>query len=82
MLIEIERVYKSSGLVKMILLNTDYIIKIEDTEDEKDWETKPRTRVVIDSCTRDGPDIIYTNYTTSYIKGLITKTKNRTKKKA
>lgn len=81
MLTQIERIYKS-GFTKVIFINTDYVIKIEEVEMEEGLHPFIKTRWVVDSLSYDGPDILYCSYELNYIKGLITRRRNATKKKA
>lgn len=75
MLIPIKRAIVKSGLEVEILLNTRYVVKIEETQVD---EGKPRTRILIDPLDREhkGPEVIYTHWPVSYIRGLVTRAKN------
>ncbi len=74
MLIPIKRYYKASGLIKDILLNTNYIIRIEPCP----TEAPPMTsRIIMPGFERRSVQIIYTTYEVSYIKGLLTKAQNK-----
>lgn len=72
-IIEIKRLYLKSGIEAPILLNTDYIVKIQTTEEH---EQKPRTRIVLDACGIEGPDLIYTDDTYAAIKRKIAHIQN------
>lgn len=75
MLLSIKRVYKESQLVADILLNTNYIIKIEPAKVNSISMIK--SRIVIPGFTRREVQIMYTSYEVSYIKGLLTKGMNK-----
>ena len=75
MIIPIKRLYLNSSLEKEILINTRYIVKVETCGEEE--RGKAKTRIVIEDGFGGGNSIMYTNYTVSYIKGLITKANNK-----
>lgn len=71
MIVEIKRVYLKSGLELPILINTNYIMKVETTNPS---DEKPRTRIVYDSgTTSEGPDMYYTDETYANIKAKVTR---------
>ena len=73
MLIPIKRYYLGTKEEYECMLNTLYIIKIEQTHDG----TMPKVRIVLDDKDPTGGAVIYTNTSYSVIKGLVTKAKNR-----
>ena len=79
MIIAVNRYYLSSGQIIEILINTDYILKVE-PNDEKSPVIK--TKVVYDSrYANEGPDIMYLVDTISGLKTKIGITRNRKKKR-
>ena len=74
MLISIKRIYLESGLEVEMMINTLYIIKIQPVAPD---DKKPRTRIIIDTCQRESPNIIYTNETLSTLKAKVTRSKNK-----
>ena len=72
-LVPIKRLYLNSGNEHEILLNTDYIMKIIPTQEPD----KPKTRIVFDSGTSEGPDLIYTDESYSIIKARVTRQRQK-----
>lgn len=57
MMIVVTRRYINSGLKAEILINTDYVVKIEPFDDD---HTDIKTKVIYDSLkANDGPDLMY-----------------------
>jgi hypothetical protein len=73
MLIPIKRSYLNLNTTIEVILNTNYIIKIEPAHQDD----KPKTRIVLDGKSLEGADVIYTDQSVSYIKGLVTKARNK-----
>ena len=72
MIIEINRYYIGTSAEHKILINSDYIMRVESCYDP----SKGDTRIIYDSCTVEGPDIIYTNDRYVAIKNKLTKQRN------
>jgi len=71
MIISIKRFILQHDFEVETLINTRYILKIENTQPH---EGKPTTRILMDSLDSSrGPDIIYTYDTLGTIKGKVTK---------
>lgn len=70
MLISVTRFYITSGMSAEVLLNTDYIIKVDSHVDGQ-----INTRVIVDNRkSQEGPDVVYLKDTLNAIKtkvGLI-----------
>lgn len=71
MLLSIKRVYIDSGEEVEVLLNSNYIIKIEPCNDS----TKPKTRIVMYGFGE--PSFAYTNETITTIRTKLTKARNK-----
>ena len=72
MIIEINRYYIGNDTERKILINSDYIMRVESCADP----LRANTRIIYDSCTVEGPDIIYTNDHYIAIKYKLTKQRN------
>lgn len=78
MMIEITRFYVGSQMEAKMMLNTDYIMKVEPCPDPN----KAKTLIVFDSgLMSEGPSLIYTNESYATIKGKLTFQRNNTPKK-